>query len=194
MRTLSVPSCRRAATRIVAQPFTLALMAMLVGGPWASGQGTPNPPASVPTAATSSPKPDAESDSDPNEEPAGLLLRDFRPKSQLRVAENLKTHAKFAVVDVHTHFHYKLRSSVQALDDFVKVMDRNRIAVCVSLDGKLGGQLEEHRQYLWTKYRDRFVIYANVDWQGDGSDDDPATWPATDQALPNERPSSLPKR
>ena len=55
-------------------------------------------------------------------------------------------------------------------------MDRNNIAVCVSLDGKLGSQLDEHIAYLWKKYRDRFVVYANVDWQGDGTKDDPASW------------------
>ncbi|MEX2560571.1 MAG: amidohydrolase family protein, partial [Pirellulales bacterium] len=30
--------------------------------------------------------------------------------------------------------------------------------------------------YLWTKHRQRFVIFANVDWRGDGRPDDPATW------------------
>jgi predicted TIM-barrel fold metal-dependent hydrolase len=55
-------------------------------------------------------------------------------------------------------------------------MDRNQIAVCASLDGKLGGQLEEHMQFLWSRYRDRFVIFANVDWRGDGASDDPASW------------------
>ena len=105
-----------------------------------------------------------------------LLLRDFRPKRQLKVAENLRSQAKFPVVDVHTHFHYKLHNSEQALDDFVGLMDRNQIAVCVSLDGKLGGQLEEHRKFLWKKYRDRFVIFANVDWIGDGDRDKPETW------------------
>ena len=55
-------------------------------------------------------------------------------------------------------------------------MDANQIAVCVSLDGKLGSQLESHQRFLWSKYRDRFVIFANIDWRGDGSDDDPATW------------------
>ncbi len=48
-----------------------------------------------------------------------LLLRNFRPNSNLKVASHPKTHAKFPVVDVHTHFRYKLRSSDQALDDFV---------------------------------------------------------------------------
>ncbi|MGI9472921.1 MAG: amidohydrolase family protein [Rubripirellula sp.] len=105
-----------------------------------------------------------------------LLLKNFRPESQLQVAEHLRTKAAFPVVDVHTHFHYKLRSSEQALDDFVSVMNRNNIAVCASLDGNLDGQLDEHMRYLWTKYRDRFVIYANVDWRGDGDKQDHSTW------------------
>jgi predicted TIM-barrel fold metal-dependent hydrolase len=106
----------------------------------------------------------------------GLLLKNFRPRLQLKVAEHLRTKAAFPVVDVHTHFFYKLRSSQQALDDYVAVMDRNRVAVCTSLDGSLNGRLEEHTKFLWSKYKDRFVIFANVDWRGDGLEQDPATW------------------
>lgn len=105
-----------------------------------------------------------------------LLLRRYRPQSNLKVAEHKKSKSKFPSVDVHTHFHFKMRSSEQTLEDFVAVMDRNNIAVCVSLDGKLGGQLVAHKKYLWTKYRDRFVIFANIDWKGDGSENDPSTW------------------
>jgi predicted TIM-barrel fold metal-dependent hydrolase len=105
-----------------------------------------------------------------------LLLRNFRPASQLKAPEHPRTQAKYPAVDVHTHFYYKLRSSEQTLDDFVQLMDRNQIAVCASLDGKLGGQLEEHMQFLWSAYRDRFVIFANVDWRRDGASDDPASW------------------
>ncbi len=105
-----------------------------------------------------------------------LLLRNFRPHSKLRVAQHPRAQARYAVVDVHTHFHHRLHGNEPALDDFVALMDRNRVAVCASLDGKLGGQLEQHRKYLWKKYRDRFVIFANVDWIGDGERDDPGSW------------------
>ena len=27
------------------------------------------------------------------------------------------------------------------------------------------------RNFLWSKYKDRFVIFANVDWRGDGMED-----------------------
>ncbi len=105
-----------------------------------------------------------------------LSVRKFDPVPQLKVGTTNLTHAKFPVVNVHTHLFYRLRQNEQALEDFVAEMDRNEIAVCVSLDGKLGSQLIEHRRQLWKKYRDRFVIFANVDWQGDGDADDPSTW------------------
>ncbi len=105
-----------------------------------------------------------------------LLLRLFRPKPMLKVQHHHLKRAKFPVVDVHTHFRYRLRHSPDELDKFVKLMDRNNIALCVSLDGQLGDDLDEHIKYLWTKYRDRFVIFANVPWMGRGKRDDPATW------------------
>ncbi len=111
-----------------------------------------------------------------------MALADFRPRSMLQVPEHHLTEAKFPVVDVHTHFRYKLelrrdgRPAEKKLDEFVELMDRNNIAVCVSLDGGMGEQLKQHKKFLWTKYPDRFVIFANIDFQGEGKADDPATW------------------
>jgi predicted TIM-barrel fold metal-dependent hydrolase len=80
------------------------------------------------------------------------------------------------VVDVHSHFWIRLRHDPQQLVEFVHMMDRNNIAVSVSLDGRWGSYLDEHIEYLWTDYKDRFVIFANIDWQGSGQVDQPATW------------------
>lgn len=105
-----------------------------------------------------------------------LALSQFRPRPMLKVKNHDLKHAKMPVVDVHTHFFYRLRHSRERLDEFVRLMDRHNIAVCVSLDGRLGTMLDEHTKFLWSKYRDRFVIFANVDWIGQGKNDDPATW------------------
>ena len=105
-----------------------------------------------------------------------LLLRNFRPKSKLIVPQTPVLAAKFPVVDVHTHFSYRLKDDSASLDAFVSLMDRNNVAVCCSLDGRLGGKFQRHKKFLWTKYADRFVIYVNIDWQGDGEEDDPSTW------------------
>lgn len=105
-----------------------------------------------------------------------LSVRIYDPVPQLKVRKTDLTKAAMPVVDVHTHFFYRMRHNRQALDDFVATMDRNQIAVCVSLDGKLGSQLDEHIDYLWSRYRDRFLIYTNVNWRGDGAANDPSTW------------------
>ena len=105
-----------------------------------------------------------------------LLLENFRPQPALKAPENRLVKAKFPVVDIHTHFRIKLKGGEKELDAFVKTMDENNIALCVSLDGQLGEKLDEHARFLWTKYPNRFAIFANLDWQGTGKADDPPTW------------------
>jgi len=94
----------------------------------------------------------------------------------LKTERHLLTRARFPVVDVHTHFRFRLKDNREQLAQFVDLMDRHNIDVCVSLDGGLGDDLREHMDYLWRDYRDRFVIFANINWQGTGTADDPATW------------------
>lgn len=110
------------------------------------------------------------------EAPPALTISQFAPTPKLTANATNVTQARFAVVDAHSHFRYRLRHNSEMLEQFVALMDRNNIALCVSLDGKLGDQLSEHCEFLWSRYEDRFVIYANIDWQGDGRRDDPASW------------------
>ncbi|MGY8769459.1 MAG: amidohydrolase family protein [Pirellulales bacterium] len=105
-----------------------------------------------------------------------LALDQFLPVPALKAQQTLLQQAKYPVVDVHTHFLHRLHHSNEQLDDFVALMDRNNIAICVSLDGRLGDTLDEHLKYLWTKYKDRFVVYTNINWIGDGDRDKPETW------------------
>jgi predicted TIM-barrel fold metal-dependent hydrolase len=105
-----------------------------------------------------------------------LALDQFRPRSMLQAPQRLVDHAKLPVVDVHTHPRIRLHDAPQEIDQFVALMDQQNIAVCVSLDGRMGAQLEEHKAHLWTKYESRFVIFANIDWRGDGREEDPASW------------------
>ena len=105
-----------------------------------------------------------------------LALNQFRPKPSLVLPENRPLRAKFPAVDVHVHARYKMRHLPELLDTWVKLMDAQNIAVCVSMDGNLGEALEEHKKYLWTDYKDRFVIFANIDWVGEGDPNDPASW------------------
>ena len=105
-----------------------------------------------------------------------LALNQFRPESMLKVPRSEISRAKFPVVDVHTHFGFRLRGSAKQRDAFVDLMDRQNIAMCVSLDGKLGEAWEEHARFLWQQYSNRFVIFVHIDWQGAGQKDKPETW------------------
>ena len=117
---------------------------------------------------------------------ASLELRDFRPRSMLRVAKTVCSQAKFPVVDCHTHFGFRLRGSHEQLDGFVDLMDRNNIALCASLDAKLGDSWQEHADFLWKKYPNRFVVFVHIDWQGRGADDDPASWDCHREDFPRQ--------
>ena len=105
-----------------------------------------------------------------------LALNQFQREPLLKVPQTLLTKARFPVVDVRTHFRFRLRHSIAELDQFVELMDRNNIGMCVSLDGRLGEAWYEHADYLWKRYADRFVIFVKLDWQGDGEADAPETW------------------
>ncbi len=147
-----------------------------------SATASPSPAAASPAAASPAAAPPAVSA--PASFPGPLDGRDgrelaldqFRPRSMLKVPRTLLEHAKFPVVDAHTHPRIRRHDDARQLDQLVELMDRQNIAVCVSLDGQLGAKLEEHKQHLWTKYESRFVIFANIDWQGEGRADEPATW------------------
>jgi predicted TIM-barrel fold metal-dependent hydrolase len=97
------------------------------------------------------------------------------PRPKLIVPATSLEHASFPVVDVHTHFFVKGKHDPDLLKAYVAMMDRNNIAVSVSLDGTLGRRLNEHWNFL-SAYRDRFIVFANIDFQGDGITDQPATW------------------
>ena len=170
-------------------------------------EATPSPAATLPPAATPLPAATdrATEVSQPSEtvpimaapldgrEGRDLSIRMFRPQSKLVVPQTPLTKASFPVVDVHTHFLYKMRHNRQALVDYVAMMDRSSIAISVSLDGQLGDQLDSHIAYLWTDYKDRFAIFTNVDWRGDGAIDNPATWACHRQGFAERTAEQLEK-
>ncbi|MCY2982067.1 MAG: amidohydrolase family protein [Planctomycetota bacterium] len=96
--------------------------------------------------------------------------------SQLKVTKTNLERAAFPVVDVHTHFFVKGKHNAELLKEYVAMMDRNHIAICVSLDATLLKRVDEHCSFLWSEYRDRFVVFGNIDFQGDGQAGVPETW------------------
>ena len=100
----------------------------------------------------------------------------------VRVQQTLLERASFPVVDVHTHFLIKGRHDPDLLDRYVQWMDRNGIALCVSLDGQIPGKLDEHTRFL-SRHRQRFLVFANLDFIGTGSLDRPETLACNDSGF-----------
>lgn len=105
-----------------------------------------------------------------------LAIDQFEPRPSLVLPEHRPSRAKYPVVDIHTHPARKFRGDAQRLDEFVRLMDEQNIALCVSLDGRWGEKLEEHNEYLLEKHPDRFLVFANVDWVGSGDREKTETW------------------
>lgn len=115
-----------------------------------------------------------------------LSVRDFKPQPMLRVNSTDLQKAKFSVVDVHTHFGFRLRGSEERLKEFVEAMDRHNISVCVSLDCKLGEE-EDHINFLMKNgYEDRFATFVHLDFQGGGDAEKPQTWACNQSGFARE--------
>ncbi len=104
-----------------------------------------------------------------------IRLSDFQPKSTLRVPKTNLQRAKFPVIDVHNHFFFRYKGHRERLDDYVRLMDENNIAIAVSLDGVLGKE-QDHLNYLGNHLNRRLVTFAHIDFRGEGDENDPKTW------------------
>ena len=101
-------------------------------------------------------------------------INEYFPQAKLVVKQTRLTQAKFPVVDVHTHLRFKLNRDQEALRAYAESMDRQNIAISVSLDSKLGSE-EEHLDFL-KPHADRFLSFAHIDFVGNGNQKKPATW------------------
>ena len=101
-------------------------------------------------------------------------LRNFDPTPALIVAKTDLTKAKFQVIDIHSHFGFRLKGDDEALEKYVRVMDANNIVVSVSMDARLGSETE-HLKFIG-RYEKRLAAFVHLDFVGDGNRADPKTW------------------
>ena len=101
-------------------------------------------------------------------------ITEYAPSSKLKVKRSKRAHAKYSVVDVHTHPKFKLKRDPDLLEAYVEVMDRQNIAISISLDSKLGNE-EDHLNFL-KPHALRFLSFAHIDFVGSGSRENPETW------------------
>jgi predicted TIM-barrel fold metal-dependent hydrolase len=97
--------------------------------------------------------------------PAPSIL-DYRPRSTVVAEPHMVPKAKFPVVDVHTHG----TSAYINQPDRIKEMDALNLRVLVDLSGGTDpeGIKKKVDAINASPYKDRFRVFANVQWEGAG--------------------------
>lgn len=90
-------------------------------------------------------------------------FEEYNPTTTLVVPGKEILKAKFPFVDVHSH---QLDMSVDALSVLIKDMEVMNEAVMVNLSGGSGESLKEKIDNINKSYPNRFVVFANVDFEG----------------------------
>ena len=94
-----------------------------------------------------------------------LSFEEYNPKSTLVVPENVITKAKFPFIDVHGH---QYRMPKQDLSPVVAAMDTLNMGIMVNLSGRSGKDLQKSVTNIKDHYPNRFVVFANIDFDGVG--------------------------
>ncbi|RPI27220.1 MAG: amidohydrolase [Acidobacteria bacterium] len=92
-----------------------------------------------------------------------MSIEEYEPKSTLVVPEHKTNRAKYPFIDVHSH---QRSPSSADVDQLVRDMDAMNMAVMVNLSGGSGESLKHNVAELKGRYKDRFVVFANLDFSG----------------------------
>ncbi|HUM66997.1 MAG TPA: amidohydrolase family protein, partial [Chitinophagaceae bacterium] len=91
----------------------------------------------------------------------------YNPPSTLVVPEHKLTRAKFPFIDVHNH---QFRMPDMDLGVLIRSMDQLNMKVMVNLSGQSGDRLKSSVINVKDHYPKRFIVFANVDFKGVGTD------------------------
>jgi predicted TIM-barrel fold metal-dependent hydrolase len=96
-----------------------------------------------------------------------MSIEDYEPKSTLVVPEHHPQRAKYPFIDVHNH--QERDQTAEEVRKLVADMDSLNIRVMVNLSGDQGAEFDKGYRNLKRRYPNRFVIFANVDFDGIGT-------------------------
>lgn len=105
--------------------------------------------------------------------PQDPSLRDYFPTPSLKVPQTLLKQARHPVIDVHSHFGFKLRNDPEALLKYAKVMQRHRVVYSISFDAPLGNE-DDHLKFL-SPVEDQVGFFVHLDFVQSDQRDDPRT-------------------
>jgi predicted TIM-barrel fold metal-dependent hydrolase len=94
-----------------------------------------------------------------------LALKDFQPKSMLRVPEHVVARSKFPVIDIHTHLSRSDGTRFLATpQELLQVMDRKNVRMMVNLTGGTGAGLANAIKQFETAAPGRFLTFTEPSW------------------------------
>lgn len=94
-----------------------------------------------------------------------LTFEEYNPASTLVVPGEILTKAKYPFIDVHGH---QYRMANQDLTPVILAMDILNMKIMVNLSGRSGDDLKKSVQNIKDNYSNRFVVFANIDFDGIG--------------------------
>ena len=92
-------------------------------------------------------------------------FEEYNPVSTLVVPEHITSESRYPFIDVHSH-HWRM--GTMDLSELVTEMDKMNMAVMVNLSGGNGDRLKEMMDNVNRNYPNRFIVFANVDFNGIG--------------------------
>jgi predicted TIM-barrel fold metal-dependent hydrolase len=98
---------------------------------------------------------------------SNLLLRDYMPRSQLRVTEAQINQPRYRVIDAHNHLGNNFGRSWygRPISELLDVLDGADVQVLVDLDGGWGEDiLNRHLDHFKSAAPERFLHCGGVDW------------------------------
>tara|TARA_R110002051_G_scaffold137916_4_gene210596 strand:- start:20711 stop:21799 length:1089 start_codon:yes stop_codon:yes gene_type:complete len=90
-------------------------------------------------------------------------FEEYNPTSTLVVPGEEITKAKFPFIDVHSH---QRDMSVESLNGLILHMNAMNEAIMVNLSGGSGKNLKEKVENINKSFPNRFVVFANIDFEG----------------------------
>ena len=95
-----------------------------------------------------------------------LTFEEYNPTSTLVVPGAIVNKAKFPFIDVHGH---QYRMPNQDLAPVIAAMDTLNMGIMVNLSGRSGDDLQKSVKNIADHYPNRFVVFANINFEGVGS-------------------------
>lgn len=90
-----------------------------------------------------------------------MSIEEYDPKSTLVVPQHILTRAKYPFIDVHNH---QWALTPEKVDQLIADMDKINLRIMVNLSGGYGERLKQNVEALKSRYKDRFVVFANLDF------------------------------